>query len=50
MEVPNLLSPDDGDEILASNVSPHVRGAVIPVATYFLGRVRHEVRITVVLV
>jgi hypothetical protein len=24
VEVPNLLSPDDGDEILASNVSPHV--------------------------
>lgn len=50
VEVPNLLNPDNGDKILASNVSPHMRGAVIPVATYFLRRVRHEVRLAVVIV
>ena len=50
MEVPDLLSPDDGDEILTPNVDSYVGGAVIPVATYSLGRVRHGIRLTVVIV
>lgn len=50
MEVPDLLSPDDGDEIAPPNVDSYVRGAVIPIATYSLRWVRHEIRLTVVIV
>ena len=50
MEIPDLLSPDDSDEILAPNVDSYVGGAVIPVATYSLRRVRHWIRLTVVIV
>ena len=50
MEVHDLLSPDDGDEIAPSNVDSYVGGAVIPIATYSLRWVRHWIRLTVVIV